>query len=110
MVSISLDCFKDELINMYRMLRKESAAQEYPINIMWCYCGYGCYHCCCYCYLYYFSSWPSDHKGIRKSFSEEMKLKFKRREKTFQTEFRADGKSRDNRNQWYTQEMERNPI
>ena len=52
----------------------------------------------------------SDHKGIRKGLSEEMKIKFKRRGKTFQTELRADEKSRDNRNQWYTQEMERNPI
>lgn len=110
MVSISLGYFKDELISMYRMLRTESAAQEYPINVMWYYCGCGCYHCYCYCYLYYFSSWPSDHKGIRKGLSEEMKIKFKRRGKTFHTELRADGKSRDNRNQWYTQEMERNPI
>ena len=110
MVSISLGYFKDELISMYRMLRTESAAQEYPINVMWYYCGCGCYHCYCYSYLYYFSSWPSDHKGIRKGLSEEMKIKFKRRGKTFQTELRADEKSRDNRNQWYTQEMERNPI
>lgn len=39
MVSISLGYFKDELISMYRMLRTESAAQEYPINVMWYYCG-----------------------------------------------------------------------
>ena len=82
MVSISLGYFKDELISMYRMLRTESAGQEYPINVMCYYCGCGCYHCYWYCYLYYFSSWPSDHKGIRKGLSEEMKIKFKRRGKT----------------------------